>query len=608
MKKSILHTISFLLFLSVSLISMAQSPEGFNYQAIARDDAGELIKNKSITVKTVILTGPGATNKVYEETHTVTTNQYGQFSIVVGKGSTSDNFSSIDWSSTSHHLKVELDQGSGYAVMGTVQLQSVPYALHSKTAESVSNLSISSGDLSDVNSSGANTGDILKWNGSAWVPATDDKGTDNTIDGKDVDASSPSTDEILKWNGSAWVPGKDEVGSDQTIDGKSVSASNPSTGDILKWNGSAWVPAKDDSKQYHAGAGILISNDSIKADMNKPQWNANKLNGIDVKTGTPTKDQVLQYDGAEWSFGTMSGGTGGSIWTQSGGTIYYNDGSVGINHDNPTSRLSVRDTITTSSNGFYILADKYFNGGSGTGARYVASRNVVIGDRGLSNIGGLNVVGGDINTSGGEAIGTMSDVSGNGSYNIGTFSQVSPGASTQSVGYYTSVKGRSSNNLGVYAVCNAANSNTNYGIFAVGDSASTNYAGYFVGDVTYTGTLSGPSDAKLKYDINDFSGALGIVKRLEPKTYFYKQDGEASFLNLSEGLQYGFIAQDVEAILPELVNEQKQVKGYQQDESVEYKAVNYIGLIPVLTQALKEQQQQIEELQKRISELENTKQ
>ena len=38
-------------------------------------------------------------------------------------------------------------------------------------------------------------------------------------------------------------------------------------------------------------------------------------------------------------------------------------------------------------------------------------------------------------------------------------------------------------------------------------------------------------------------------------------------------------------------------------EHIEYKGINYIGLIPVLIEAMKEQQQQIEELQRLINEL-----
>lgn len=164
-------------------------------------------------------------------------------------------------------------------------------------------------------------------------------------------------------------------------------------------------------------------------------------------------------------------------------------------------------------------------------------------------------------------------------------------------------------NLGVYAdavTATNSSSGTNYGIFAIADSAATNYAGYFVGDVNYTGTLTNASDAKLKYDVESLPNATNIIKNISPKQYYYKQDGEAGQLNLADGLQYGFIAQELETVLPNLVKDQVQWNGHKQTGQVEYKAVNYMGLIPVLTQALKEQQTYIESLEKRLTELEKS--
>ncbi len=567
MKKILQFTLLLTVLFSFGHDLQAQTPEGFNYQAVARNSSGDLIKNQSISVRTIILSGPGASNKLYEETHVVTTNDFGHFSITVGKGSTSDNFATIDWSLTSHHLKVELDEGSGFAVMGTVQLQSVPYALHSKTAEtakSVENLSLAMDDISDVNSAAASNGEVLKWNGAKWAPAPDNNTITTFTAGSGIDITGAN---ISAKNG-------DPMWNANKLNGNDVASGTPTKDDVLQYDGSKWA------------------------------YGANKINGIDVETGTPTKDQVLQYDGSKWAFGSISSGGGSSVWTKSGSDIYFNDGLVGINHTSPTSRLSVRDTITGTGNGFFIMTDNYFSGGPGTGARYVTSRSVLLGGGGFSNIAALNVVGGTMSTSG-ESIGTMSEVTATGgAVSIGTFGIVSPGASTLTAAVYAEANGRSTNNLGVYTFARESHNGTNYGIFALADSGTTNYAGYFAGDVTYTGTLSGPSDAKLKYNVNDLSDATDIIKKLSPKTYLYKQEGEAAYLNLSEGRQFGFIAQELETVLPELVSKQTQIKGYNEEGNIEYKAVNYIGLIPVLTQALKEQQELIELLEKRITELE----
>ena len=178
------------------------------------------------------------------------------------------------------------------------------------------------------------------------------------------------------------------------------------------------------------------------------------------------------------------------------------------------------------------------------------------------------------------------------------------GASGQNIALTGVGRGTATFNIGVFANANQSNSNTNYGVYSIGDSASTNYAGYFIGDVNYTGTLTNVSDRKLKYNVNSLSDATSIVNQLDPKTYFYKQEGEAGELNLSEGLQYGFIAQELEEVLPSLVKDQVHMKGLKSTESIEYKAVNYMALIPVLTQAIKEQNERITLLEQRLLELE----
>jgi len=113
------------------------------------------------------------------------------------------------------------------------------------------------------------------------------------------------------------------------------------------------------------------------------------------------------------------------------------------------------------------------------------------------------------------------------------------------------------------------------------------------------------SDVKLKRNINDFSSAIDIIKKLKPKTYFFKTD-EYSLLNLPAKKQYGFVAQDLEKVLPELVQTANQavsmdVKGESKTEEI--KAVNYTELIPILTKAIQEQQQQIEELKVMVQRL-----
>ena len=95
--------------------------------------------------------------------------------------------------------------------------------------------------------------------------------------------------------------------------------------------------------------------------------------------------------------------------------------------------------------------------------------------------------------------------------------------------------------------------------------------------------------------------------QLKPSTYEYKHDGLYRYMKLPEGTQLGLIAQDIETVLPELIQNAEFVSmqkpdGESQPDNVmiEYKSVNYMGLIPVLISAIQEQQEQIEALNKKV--------
>jgi trimeric autotransporter adhesin len=131
--------------LSVLLLNLpAQVPHGFNFQGVARNSGGELLVNSSIDLKIgVIALNRGET--VWEETHSVTTNEIGLFNLVIGNGTrtagTVDQFLMINWGIDKFSLKVQLDAGNGYEDMGTTELQSVPYAMVAGTLTSIPDIS-----------------------------------------------------------------------------------------------------------------------------------------------------------------------------------------------------------------------------------------------------------------------------------------------------------------------------------------------------------------------------------------------------------------------------------------------------------------------------------
>jgi len=173
-----------------------------------------------------------------------------------------------------------------------------------------------------------------------------------------------------------------------------------------------------------------------------------------------------------------------------------------------------------------------------------------------------------------------------------------------SVSFRWGVQARASgdgvSNIGVSGI--AAGASNNIGIYgavpvdANGDSLNPgDLAGFFEGDVTVTGIFTS-SDKKLKKNINEINNALESLWQLQPKTYeFIKTNKKV----LPRGQQYGFIAQELEEVFPELIkNVKKPVfdKEGNITEFFEYKSVNYIPLIAVLTASIQELSKEVEDL------------
>ena len=136
MKKII--TICAALFITASVF--AQAPEKMSYQAVIRDASDNLITNTQIGMQISILQGSASGTAVYVETQEPTTNTNGLVSLEIGSGTVvSGDFTAIDWANGPYFIKTETDPtgGTSYSITGTSQLLSVPYALHAKTAETV---------------------------------------------------------------------------------------------------------------------------------------------------------------------------------------------------------------------------------------------------------------------------------------------------------------------------------------------------------------------------------------------------------------------------------------------------------------------------------------
>jgi hypothetical protein len=107
---------------------------------------------------------------------------------------------------------------------------------------------------------------------------------------------------------------------------------------------------------------------------------------------------------------------------------------------------------------------------------------------------------------------------------------------------------------------------------------------YISSDLYVNGSLYNTSDIRLKENIEKISTLkTNSLLDLKPVEYHFKSDAH-------QQLHYGFIAQEIESVYPELVKKSE----------IGYKRVNYIELIPLLVSKMQLMQNEINELKEQI--------
>lgn len=153
------------------------------------------------------------------------------------------------------------------------------------------------------------------------------------------------------------------------------------------------------------------------------------------------------------------------------------------------------------------------------------------------------------------------------------------------------------------------NTGTSAGIYGRGTSTGTGaitYAGYFNGNLAYTGTFGQVSDEKFKEGITDIESSLSKIIDLKPKKYSFKKiDG----YDFPSGKKPEFLAQELNKVFPELVSKASHLIIDKSDQNKnrtdEYLSVDYISLIPHIVKAIQEQNNLIEEYKKSVTLLQD---
>ena len=385
-----------------------------------------------------------------------------------------------------------------------------------------------------------------------------------------------------------------------------LPATDGSSGQVLKTNGTGTLTwSADNGTAYSPGAGISFAGSTINS-----VWTANGINVYNNNLGDVGINTTTPATAYSLTVGTKVG-TESAIYiedpidntilscTKTGkfAGIYINKNYTGIDQ---TTTAAIEGHV--NSNNYAV--EGYHSGGSfgligGYNGAYVHGNNLSYGiyadsDTGYAIYGHTNglVSAYFTATKGSTSARAVSGVySATGSYDgVGVYGS----ALTTSTNYgYGGIfegnfigafcQGRPSGYAGLYVSANGATS----GIYLNG-----NFAG--------TGTNSYTSDAKLKKNIAPVENALEMVMKLKPSSYQFRV-GEFGEMFLPSGNHYGVIAQDLQKVFPELVSEQK---FYNSDKSsLDYLAVNYQELTPVLIAAIQEQQKTIDEQKQQLEEL-----
>ncbi|MEO1450075.1 MAG: tail fiber domain-containing protein [Bacteroidota bacterium] len=212
------------------------------------------------------------------------------------------------------------------------------------------------------------------------------------------------------------------------------------------------------------------------------------------------------------------------------------------------------------------------------------------------------IQGGDNPTTTSRSYAVLAEQDGGAGIGFGVFGR-SVGASTNYGVYGETVSNGGSVNIGVRG--DATNATiANYGVLGRASTGPNDYAVFASGNLAYTGTFGQVSDRQLKKNIESIESALNTVMSLRPTSYTYRQD-EFEGMSLPQGLSYGFIAQEVEEVMPELVMEITHPFEAEEEGAPlrfeTFKGLKYTELIPVLTAAIQEQQEVIQAQQEAMA-------
>ncbi len=334
-KKSIIKLLGFVFLMSLC-ISYSQVPKMISYQGVLTDSQNQLVQSGtySMTFKLYDLKSGGSL--LWQETQNVAVVN-GLFNVILG------SVVSVNLTfDRQYFLEIEATYNAvSYKFPERVQLTSVAYAFKAMTVEEKPYLK----ELKDVDITTPTAGQVLKFDGNKWKPDADNTSSGgnngvsslNSLQGdltitqgnninisKNTSAKTLTIDanitsispniisqggaqnnQVLKWNGINWTPANDDITTNISL--SNIQQSGANSGQIPKWDGKNWV-AVDDAQgvitinglnnmvDIESGTGINV----ITSGGNKIKIEAN-ITPDDIKKGTADTNQILKWNGTNWT-------------------------------------------------------------------------------------------------------------------------------------------------------------------------------------------------------------------------------------------------------------------------------------------------------------------
>jgi hypothetical protein len=549
------HLYSFIILFGFSFMSFAQS-NFINYQGVASDASGNAIVSTAINIQIALKFGTPTATASYIETHNPTTDANGLFNIKIGNGTlVSGVYDSSDFGTDASYITVSLNG----AVMGTTELNAVPYALSSgdsywelngnrlksKFQRDVSlQADLSAFTITAENFAGSTgTGyGITEFSNDPFLTLGVNQGAftvstqqavktyvDNSIGALNIVSSIDDLSDGKTFPNQVFLgrrAGESITTGSQNVAVGTIAMQNTTTGQFNVAVGNQALTANTVGIGNTAvGNGALTSNTS--GDSNTALGSITLSNNTTGVENTAIGRRALQN--INTGSGNVALGFEAGKNETGSNKLYIANSSTSI----PLIYGEFDNDLVTV-NGTLTLKNTVFNG---------TAPDLILSGRGNTAAADDGIISSDPSFAGSDIFLRSND------------------AVVIELDY-------DDNETGQFEIKNGAGNL----VFDVYES----------GNATLAGTLNQNSDRRLKKDIEILPYGLDEVLKLEPKFYNWKNREE-------EHKSLGLIAQEVQEVIKEIVTAK--------EDEQKTLSVSYIELIPVLVNAIKEQQEQIEGLQ-----------